>query len=236
MGNSNCRQRGILIVADQLVVNPREALMPYLVNGLQMSDQTGTRPHRLAHWMMLMVVVGGIVAVVVSVTMQYEHGVEHRHPNHTLTWPSAAFTEGSRAASELSASGKLAESVAMNDWQRLGAIQPQPEAVVWMGIGLAAILVLGAARLRLSWWPLNPVVFLVWGNWATAQLSVSFFLGWAIKAAVVGCAGSRGYRAALPLMVGAIAGDLTGGLFWMIVAAIYHLRTGLAPLKYSILP
>ncbi|MEX0776721.1 MAG: DUF6785 family protein [Phycisphaeraceae bacterium] len=219
-----------------LLVDPREALMPYLVNGLQMGGQTGTRPQRLAIILLVMVVVGGIVAVVVTLTLQYEHGVNHRDTYATLTVPAAPFNEAARAASRLTAAGDLSASVAMNDWQRLAAIEPQPAALSWLGIGLAAILALGITRLRWAWWPLHPVVFLVWGTWAMGQLSVSFFLGWALKAAVVACTGSRGYRMALPFMVGAIAGELTGGLFWMIVGAAYQLRTGLAPVQYSILP
>jgi hypothetical protein len=100
------------------------------------------------------------------------------------------------------------------------------------------LLVLATAvlRLRLPWWPLHPVAFLVWGTYPIVMFGPSFLMGWLVKAGVVGTTGAKGYHAVRPLMVGIIAGELLTGLFWMIVGAVYFFVAGKTPVSYSIFP
>ena len=64
----------------------------------------------------------------------------------------------------------------------------------------------------------------------------SFLLGWMIKSAVVNTTGARGYHQVKPLMVGVFAGELTCGLVWMLVGALYYFNTGKTPVTYAIFP
>lgn len=101
---------------------------------------------------------------------------------------------------------------------------------------MGLVIICAAARPRLAWWPLHPVIFLVWGTTPLARFGFSFLLGWSIKAAVVRVAGARGYKAAVPIVCGLIAGELVAALALMIVGAAYYARTGLMPAHYWIFP
>lgn len=94
----------------------------------------------------------------------------------------------------------------------------------------------GALRLRYTWFPLHPVIFLLWGSWAMWYTTHSFLLGWIIKAAVTKLGGAKTYHSVRKLMFGVIAGDLLGGLLFALISAVYALATGLQPISYKILP
>ena len=84
------------------------------------------------------------------------------------------------------------------------------------------VLVISALRRRYSWWPLHPVFFLVFGARTTGALSASFLLGWAIKVAVIGIGGVKSYKQGKKLMTGVIAGDLLGGLVFMVAGWVFY--------------
>jgi hypothetical protein len=80
------------------------------------------------------------------------------------------------------------------------------------------------------------VLFLVAGTWPLANFGPSFLLGWMIKVAITRLGGGARYRQFRPLMIGAVGGDLLGGLLWMVIGAIYYGLTGLQPKSYIIFP
>ena len=65
----------------------------------------------------------------------------------------------------------------------------------------------------------------------------SLLLGWVIKTGVTKFGGGKKYHELKPMMVGIIAGDLLGGLLFMIIGASYHAMTGRqTPIQYQIFP
>ena len=68
------------------------------------------------------------------------------------------------------------------------------------------------------------------------RFSHSFLLGWLIKKAVSKYGGQRLYAALQPLLVGVIAGDIVGGLIFMVVGAIYYAHTGSPAPLYRVFP
>lgn len=219
-----------------LVVDPREALMPYLINGLKMTDQQQVRPPRIAPVMAGMVVVGLVVAMVVTMSLQYKHGVNHRDGYAMRVVPGNGFDHATRVTRQLLATDEIEQSVGMSEWQRLLSIRPEPVGLAWAAVGFVLIVGVAVARLRLPWWPLHPLLFVVWGTWAMRWLAFSFLIGWMIKEATVRTSGGKGYRAILPGACGVIAGEMVSGLGWMIVGAIYQMATGLPPARYAIFP
>jgi hypothetical protein len=104
-------------------------------------------------------------------------------------------------------------------------------------MGVVLVAVFSILRLRFTWWPLHPVMFLVWGTYPMMRFSHSFLLGWAIKVAVTRLGGGRKYRELMPFMIGAIAGDLLGGLVFMILGGAYYGTEGvIPPAVYRIFP
>jgi hypothetical protein len=105
-----------------------------------------------------------------------------------------------------------------------------------MGSGFVLVLITSLLRLRFTWWPLHPVLFLCWGTYPAMAFSASLMVGWMIKTAVTKFGGGKKYHELKPLMIGIIAGDLLGGLLFMAVSGIYYARTGIAPMNYWIFP
>ncbi len=219
-----------------LLVDPRETLMPFLANGLAMTERQGVAPRQVAGPLLLMIGVSFVVALVVTLGLQYQYGLSRVDDYAHWSVPAEPFNSTVAAVNQMRASDTLQAAVAMTGWQRLKAITPDTSALTWVGLGLGLYLLVALARVRVPWWPLHPVVFLVWGTWAMGNFSISFFLGWAIKTAVVRLGGARAYRQVIPLAIGVIAGELCAALMWSVIGAIYFAGTHHTPARYIIFP
>ncbi len=98
------------------------------------------------------------------------------------------------------------------------------------------MLLFSAARLRLSWWPLHPVMFIACSVYAGYMFSFSFLLGWFIKTMVTKYGGEKAYSRLKPVFFGLIAGDMLGGIIPSIIGAVYYLVTDEIPKKFLIMP
>ncbi len=226
----------LAIASMMLIVDPRELLMPFLANGLKMGQTTGkASPGKLAPWLGVMIVTGFLAAGGATLSWQYYKGVNGVDGWTKKALPSMPFDRLSTSLSESAAEGSLTASVQAGGFDA-SAIDLDPTLYSWMGLGVVLVLATAIARLRLPWWPLHPVLFVVWCTYPITQFAFSFLIGWAIKAAVMRGGGARGYQALRPLMVGIIAGELFMGILWIGVGAMYYWITGLAPTSYRIFP
>ncbi|MEX0777822.1 MAG: DUF6785 family protein [Phycisphaeraceae bacterium] len=221
---------GVTVLADS-----RTLLMPYLVNGLRMTEtDTRSTPGRLTPWMMLMLVTGFATAAVAALTIQHSLSLNVMDSWSGQTVPPMPFNAGRRMLAELSASGQIAQAGTFH-MSDLLHLSPAPQAwLILVGIGLVLLFML--ARLRIPGWPLHPLIFVIWNTDPIFRLGASFLLGWAVKFAVVRCAGAKGYRSVLPVAVGVIAGELLMALFWIMVGTAYYWHTGLPPKPYMVFP
>ena len=80
------------------------------------------------------------------------------------------------------------------------------------------------------------MLFLVGGSWPLSLFAPSFLLGWAIKTGATRLGGARSFQRGKALMLGAIAGDLLGGLTFMAVGYVYFFTTHQVPPKYWVYP
>ena len=217
----------LALVSTVLIADPRSVVMPFLANGLRIARvREPKQVRRLTPLLVLMLVAGLLVATVATLTVQYNMGINMGHRWSARLLPSMPFSELSRHISELAARDELRSSLSLDGLGRLAALNPDRGALLWMALGLILFVSCSAARLRLSWWPLHPVIFLVWGTGPCARLYLSFLLGWIIKASVINLAGARYYEKIKPLMIGVIAGELIAALFWIAVGVAYFLATG----------
>ncbi|MEX0745533.1 MAG: DUF6785 family protein [Phycisphaeraceae bacterium] len=227
----------LALASTMLLGDPRTALMPNLANALQVVERSGQRsaaPRRAAPWILLMIVAGFVVAGIVTFQLQYNHDVIRAGVFTRERLPSFPFHELDRLVRESAAVGTLSAATASQGLERLAAIRFDPRTWGWTLIGLGLFATTAAARLRLPWWPLHPVAFVVWGTLAMDRFAVSFLLGCLIKAAVVKVGGARGFELLMPCAVGVIAGQFVCQSLWMIVGAIYYFTTGQQPISYAI--
>jgi len=228
---------GILCVI--FTMAPWESLMPFFMNGLRMCTNQRIRPGRVGASAMSIYLLGLVVAVPVMVWAIHNYGVLREGWRwSTWTLPRYYYEATDKSVIELDNAGKLSQSESFTPMERLDPHNWDYDSkFLWAaGLGVGVVLVVSFMRLRFPWWPLHPVIFMVWGTRQMAELSASFMLGWGIKSIVTNLGGTQTYRAAKNLMFGAIAGDLTGGLIFMAIGVVYRQLTGTQPPIYRIFP
>jgi len=237
---------GFLLLGD-----PRTAVMPFVATALKLIEPSGggaggeakaptPGPRTLGRggWLLAgVLVISIVVAGVVTISLSHERGVLSNADGYALRHaPTSMFRNGLGPLSDAAAMGTLHEAVRIDGLARLAAIEPTPGTLPWLAVGLVLVLGCAAARFRLPWWPLHPVIFIVWGTWALQHMAFSFLIGYLVKTGVLYAGGVALFGRLKPLMVGLIAGELFGGLVWVVVGTIYYLQTGLPPDRIIILP
>jgi hypothetical protein len=226
----------MFMVTALLLIDPRESVMPYFVQGLKLVDLNRVKLGRTAVAGGLALVLGFAVAVPVTLFWQYDKGVNTVSDGWTRGVPRMAYDATVRAVERLDAQG-VAENAGQHtglDWLR--SLSPTKECVIAFGVTLALVLLFSAGRLRFPRWPVHPVLFLVLGTFQSRTLAVSFLVGWLVKVLVTKYGGARAYQRLKPLMFGVIAGDMLGGLFPMIAGGLYYWATGEPPKRFVVLP
>ena len=226
--------RTLIIVAllgTALTIDPRVCLMPLVGNGLKLAEGQRVRPGRIGAWMLVVLLLGLVVAVPLTLYVQYNVGGSLLYP-----WADKAamlpFNMLERSVDQLAARGELETAGAatgVGGLARLARMKPDPRFLWAAAAGVVLVFACGAARLRWTWWPIHPVMFMVWGTMVSAMFGASFLAGWLIKALVIRF-GSRGaYARARVFFVGLIAGGMVAGVGWMIVGTAYYASTGAVP-------
>ena len=226
---------GVLICL-VISIDPRECMMPFVVNALRIAEDANVKRGRLAAVMGGTLAIGLIAGLVVVLWLQYDRGVGLSDGWATRNVPTMGFNLLNSSVQDLAADGQLEAAVSAGGWERIRAIQPGKSFMIFLGCGFLLFASCALLRLRFSKWPLHPVLFLVWFTYPLNCFAWSFFIGWIIKALVVKFGGGRTYQHVKPLMIGVIAGDLTGGLVFIIVGTVYYLLTGFPPKNFYIFP
>ena len=226
----------MLLLSSVLVIDPREAMMPFLVNAFKLLDLRRQRIGRTAAWCVVALLVGLAVAVPVTLAFQYDRGVDRADAFAMSVASQRPFEKAIEVRQRLTAQGGLDAAEATTGWRRFAEMSPKVPCLIGFGGGLAMVLAFAAIRLRWPKWPLHPVLFLVWNTWAGRDMAASFLGGWLIKLLVTRYGGASWYQRLKPLMFGLIAGELLGGLVPMVVGLVYWLATGLPPKVFNILP
>lgn len=217
-----------------------ECLMPFFMNGLRTCTNLEVKPGRVGVSAIGVYVIGLAVAIPATLYVCYNYGSDGGGYWTTAQdeLPSYMYHPADKAITEMKNAATLSESESYTSLQRMDPRNWKPEEgfLPWVGAGIVLVLIVSFCRLRFPWWPLHPIVFMVWGTRQMATLSFSFLVGWAIKSAVTSYGGSKAYQKTKYFMYGAIAGDLLGGMGFMVVSMIHHIVTGDEPMKMFILP
>jgi hypothetical protein len=225
-----------LLLCVVISLDPREAMMPYIVNALRIAENAGVKRGRLAAAMSGTLIIGLIAGLITVLWLQYDRGVSLNDSWGTRGVPKGTFQYVDTQVQELKADGIL-EQVESATWaQRLRFIRPNKSFATFLVTGFVLFSVCAFLRMRFPKWPLHPILFLTWFTYPLMCIHTSFLIGWAMKSLIVKFGGANAYQRVKPLMVGLIAGDLTGGLIFMIAGAVYYFITGYPPAKYSIFP
>jgi len=225
----------MLVVSMILVLDPREALMPFMINSLKVLDLQRVRIGRTAAWCGVALVLGLAVGLPVTLYFQYDRGIDMSDRWATRRSPQSPFYRILQVKHRLEAQGLEVQADSLSGWERFKKMSPKPSGVISFSLSMAAVLLLSLARLRFVKWPLHPVMFLVWQTYPARIAAVSFLLGCVIKVAVTKYGGADIYQKLKPMMFGLIAGELLGGAIPMIIGFVYYLATGEIPKSFTIM-
>jgi len=219
-----------------LTYDPRECLMPFIVNGLRICDRAGISPRRIGWGMAGIYALGFAVAVPVVLWANYNYGVNRDDTWATDAVPKAPVEMVDHTVQQFEGPADIERAERLGTWERIGAARPHRRFLWGFGVGMGLVVLFSVMRLRLPWWGLHPIMFLTGGTWAMDVFGHSFLLGWLIKAAVTRFGTSRAYARAKQLMVGVIVGDVLGGILFMAVSAASYFISDTDPKRYLILP
>jgi hypothetical protein len=223
-------------------LNPdaRECVTPYVANTLKMAESAGINVPRL----ITLGIIGTMIALVLGFAAQ-TYSVYYKGAlaldRFSYDRPDIMFDTATTGLASLSDLGLTQESAATHGLAKLGLLGKNvghSEAFGWMGFGLVAVISLSLLRFRFRWWPLHPVIFLVWSTWTARVVWLSFLIGWVVKELVVRYGGGRTYQNLKPLFLGLIMGELVATAVSLFIGALYYwLSVGhLVPKPFTIFP
>ena len=177
----------------------RTTVMASAANGLKLATGRGLQTPRLFAAIVLAIVVGMAAATWITLYMNYTHGGINLRQ---FGVPTIAY----RFLED-----KLHNPVG---WEH---IQPR---LVFTAVGVAMMAGLVWLQHHFLWWPLHYIGLPIGDSWVMGWAWFSVFLGWLAKGVIYRFAGTPGVQVFKPLFLGFIAGQLMGGLVWMVVDAI----------------
>mgnify|MGYP003588527349 CR=1 FL=1 len=217
-----------------LFYDSREALMPFIVNALKLTEDRRARVGRAASVMALAVLVGLAVGIPVTLYFQYNRGMD------IAAWqnqqPKVPYNEVIGILQRLESQGQLEVAGTVTGLRRFLDASPHKLALTTFAVGAGLVLLFSALRLRFNGWPFHPVMFLVWTTYSGNCFAQSFIVGWMIKSAVMKYGGATIYQKVKPVMFGVIAGEMLGGMIPMLVSLLYYMTTGDQPKPFLIMP
>jgi hypothetical protein len=217
----------MFLVSVVVLVAPGWSPMPFMVQAFKLADMSRVDVSRLAKWAILLIVLSIAVAIPATIYVQYDQGAPSRG------WPymvsSFPFENLVKWQDRLTSQGMLETSRQTKGWDKLQLTSPNWACVTAFFVALGIALGIGFCRLRFTWWPLHPVIFVFLGGYQGKAMAGSFFIGWILKSAVMRYGGAKLYNRLTPLMIGVIAGDVTSRFVPMLVGTIYYLVTGQQP-------
>ena len=178
----------------------REIMMPNVLNGLKAADEVRMKRRGLLMAMGAAMVVGLIVSYYSTLRVSYQHGAPYTGWGGDIYWLGSILV-GSQTGT---------------DWTNTG----------FMIFGATFMAGLMWMRRLFVWWPLHPIGFTMWSGWGTFKLWFSIFLGWLVKYSLVRFGGLRAYRAARPIFLGMVLGEMTAAGIWAIIGMILGESTG----------
>lgn len=238
MGAYSMSPTGIVIagiICAVMCIDQSQSLLPYFINALRVGDRMKIKERTNAGLSMGLYVSGVILAIGLVLTVLYTMGTpQYGYANHRV--PTMAFRAAQTEALNLRGKDRLEDSERLSGIERIKNIKPKPLFLWAAGSGFFLVLLFAFLRLRFTWWPLHPLLFLVWTTYPIGVMFHSFLIGWIVKKIVLRYGGNRLVQKLKPLMFGVIAGEVMGAVFFMVVGAIYYFWTGEKPTSYRFFP
>ena len=226
----------LLMFSLVLVVDPRETLMPFISGSMKVNDDQQLKLGKSLSWCTVALIIGMAIAIPMTIFLQYKYGTPWADAWASKVVPRMTCDNVNAVAQKLIQQDKLETTAAYTSLQRIMAMRPEPSAMLAGVIGIALVLVFAFARLHITWWPIHPVLFLVWATEPQRRMAGAFLIGWIIKSLVSKYGGAKCYQMMKPTMFGLVAGEILGALIPCVICAIYYGMTKEIPPRFMVLP
>ncbi len=219
----------LLLVSAMMDMACQVGVMPMMVHSLKLSE---AKPGRLGVLAGIGITLALVIGVSVALYFQYDRGAVSVTDGWAPRLARAPYDPIVNIEYRLEAQGVLDEEGG-GSLQQASPHWPQVSAFL---ITMALVLLTEFCRLRVSKWPLHPVLFLISGFWHAKVLAASFLLGWLLRQIVTKYGGSKSYNRLKPVMIGLIAGEMFAGVLIMIYCFIYYFVTDEQPIWFAVFP
>ncbi len=226
----------LMIAQVMLLSDPRQVLLAFVANALKLADRGPRTVGRTAPILAGVMIASFVVAGAFTLTTQYSRGIDTQDWFATNAQPAMPFDQTAREVTRAQAFGTMPDAEAARGFDWIGGIARHPAPLAWAAAGFTLFVGCAWLMLRLPWWPIHPVLFVVWGTLPSMWFGWSFLIGWLIKSRVVAVGGATAFKQLTPLMVGLIAGEMVAALGWIAFGWAQYALTGTVPQRYSILP
>ncbi|MCE5277110.1 MAG: DUF6785 family protein [Planctomycetaceae bacterium] len=220
----------LAILSAAFAIDPRVAMMPVVSNALRLGQFENIRPGRMAGWIVPTILLALLVGVPAVLITQYYFG----QSGHFFWAPTVSQYSFNMLLREL---GHFNVGIPTPELGfRIDQIAPSQQFFTWALVGLGLVVGTAVLRLRLTWWPIHPVLFLIWCSDTMRPLAASFLLGWMIKQAVMKFGGGSAFVRFRNLFIGLAAGEFLAGILWAIIGMSYYMSTGKNVPEFKISP
>jgi hypothetical protein len=226
----------LMLLTTVLFIDPREALMPFMANALEVLEGRRVRLGGAALLCVAALLLGLAVAIPVTLYIKYDLGSATGDSWSTITVPRGPFDSAVLIRQKLSSQGVDPAAPPARGLEWFRELSPNPTCMTMTAVGFVLVLVCTMARLRCPWWPLHPLLFVAWAATPLRLMGPSYLVGWVVKSLITKYGGSGLYNRLKPAMIGLIAGELLGALFPTLFGALYYLLTGEQPMTYNAIP
>ncbi len=218
-----------------LCQDPRECMMPYVATSLKVADDSGVQTSKIASMALIAVMLALIVGFGAKLANTYAYGAAEDGWSFNGV-PVNDFNRVANAIAFMDNTGELEAARSASTWRKLSLVSMNNDVMVWLAFGFLGVLLLSMLRFRFSWWPLHPVLMVIWGTFPLGMTMYSFLIGWMIKELIVKFGGGKVYRDLKPLFIGLIVGELLAMIIGITIAFTYYGLTGIKPPGFRVLP
>ena len=180
------------------MLDMRAFILPSFVQSWKLASDNGLHQKRLGALISVIILIALGLGFYRRVDIAYNNGgalVWHPHiaKNGVTLWPNMA--------------AGLSRGVENVTWTN----------TFWVIAGALLTWGMLSMRARFAWFPFHPLGYLIPLSYPIMCLWFPIFLGWTAKVVVSKYGGNSAYRAARPLFLGLVFGDISMMLFWLII-------------------
>jgi len=192
-----------MLVQMPIIHDPREALMPSLMNSLKLKGEGAGRDMIAA--VLIAIVVGYVVSFVSFVGTCYRYGAVTMDPYGCISGPQRFLNQ-------------------INGFiQDPKGLSPMALVNVLLGVILVGLMLIG--RYRAILWVPHPIGILFPRTYALLTTWFSIMIAWALKSLILKFGGLRLMRIVLPFFLGLVVGEGISAATWVVIGMITGVGT-----------